>query len=100
AFGRGTPDREAPVAVVVGQHHHEGALLPHEEGRRTVAQAFARLGQRETEPPDPLQDAFAICGAHSAIVTRLAGVAQWESSSLPSWLRGFGSRQPLLDGRR
>ena len=26
---------------------------------------------------------------------RVAGVAQWQSSSLPSWLRGFDSLRPL-----
>ena len=30
-----------------------------------------------------------------ARVGRLAGVAQWQSSSLPSWLCGFDSRHPL-----
>ena len=29
------------------------------------------------------------------LVAQLAGVAQWQSSSLPSWLRGFDSRHPL-----
>ena len=28
-----------------------------------------------------------------------AGVAQWQSSSLPSWLRGFDSLRPLQTGQ-
>src|SRR5215210_4929101 len=42
-FGRGAPECEPPVAVVVGHHHHEGSLVAHEEGRRPVTQALAGL---------------------------------------------------------
>ena len=53
ALGRGTPDREAPVAVVVRQHHQEGALAADEERGRAVAEALAGLGQREAKGADP-----------------------------------------------
>jgi len=49
---RRAPDREAPVAVVVVEHHQEAPLPAHEEGRRAVTQAFAGLRQRETDRPD------------------------------------------------
>ena len=52
---RGAPDPEDAVAVVVVENHEEALLLPHEEARRAVARALARLGQREAEAPDPLE---------------------------------------------
>src|SRR3979490_679796 len=44
-LGRGAPDREAAVAVMVGKHHQERLLAPHEERRSPVAQALRRLRQ-------------------------------------------------------
>jgi len=61
---RGAPDRESPVAVVVREHHQEGFLLSYEEGGRPVAEALARLRQRETEGAEPLQDPGSRSGAH------------------------------------
>ena len=50
------PQREPPVAVVVVQDHREGALVPDEEGRVTVAQPLARLRQGEAELADAFED--------------------------------------------
>jgi hypothetical protein len=50
------PQREPPVAVVVVQDHREGALVPDEEGRVTVAQPLAGLGKGEAELANAIQD--------------------------------------------
>ena len=64
---RGAPDGEAAVAVVVGQHHQEGAFLADEERRRAVAQTLAGLGQREADLTDPVQCPLPLHGIdHSA----------------------------------
>ena len=54
----GTPDGEAPVAVVVVHDHQEGALLAHEERRRTVTASLAGVGESETDLPDPGENLF------------------------------------------
>ena len=59
------PDREAPVAVVVRQHHQERALAADEERRRAVAESLARLGKRETDFADPRQYPFAFGAAQA-----------------------------------
>lgn len=60
AGGGGAPDREAPVAVVVGQHHQECALAANEERRRAVTEPLARLGQPEAELAQPCEDLFSL----------------------------------------
>src|SRR5439155_1452627 len=52
---RGTPDREAAVAVVVVDERHERALVADEPGGRAVAGALARLRQREADRPQALE---------------------------------------------
>ena len=61
---RRAPDREAPVAVVIRQHHHERALLPDEEGRRAVREPLARLGQRERDLAQPREDPLSLARVH------------------------------------
>jgi hypothetical protein len=56
----GAPHREAPVPVVVREHHQEGPFAPDEEGGRPVAEPLARLGQAEADRADPLQNLLAI----------------------------------------
>jgi hypothetical protein len=75
--GRGrTPDREAAVAVVVGEHHQERFLATHEEGRRAVAQTLAYLRQPKADLPDPAQHALAFgCIDHLQDILSQNGVA-------------------------
>ena len=42
-----------------------------------------------------LSKAFGTICRHRRVFDPFAGVAQWQSSSLPSWLRGFDSLHPL-----
>jgi hypothetical protein len=56
AVRRRAPDREAPVPVVVRQHHQEGPLLPDEERRRAVAEPLARLRQRQADSADAFEN--------------------------------------------
>ena len=55
-----TPDREAPVAVMVGQDHQKRPLAADEEGRRTVTEALAGLGQPEADLADALESPLAL----------------------------------------
>jgi hypothetical protein len=43
----GAPDRESTVLVMVVEKHHEALLVPDEECRSAVAQAFRGLRQRQ-----------------------------------------------------
>ena len=56
AVRRRAPDREAPVAVMVREHHQEGSLATNEKGGRAVAQALAGLGKRKADLADALKD--------------------------------------------
>ena len=49
------PDRDAPVAMVVVREHDE-RLAADLEARRAVVDAFGRLGQREADRAEPLED--------------------------------------------
>ena len=62
--------RNAPVTVVICQHHQERALLPHEEGRRPVAEPLARLRKGEADLAELRQHLlpFPLCGAAHALV--------------------------------
>ena len=53
----GTPEREATVAVVVGDDGDERALAANEEGRRPVAWALLDLRQSEADPAQPRENA-------------------------------------------
>src|SRR5215217_462980 len=55
---RRAPEREAAVAVVVVEVHHERALAADEERGRAVAQPLLRLGEREAVLADPGQRAL------------------------------------------
>ena len=60
--GRRAPDREPPVAVMVGQHHHERALTADEERRRAVAEPLLDLGQPKADAAEPLEGCLAPSG--------------------------------------
>ena len=53
-----------------------------------MAHAYVGSNPTPSTTSDPGQDGGSKC-------MRCAGVAQWQSSSLPSWLCGFDSRHPL-----
>ena len=50
--GRGTPEGEAVVVVVIGGRD-EWRLVPHEPGWLATADPFGHLPQREAEPAKP-----------------------------------------------
>src|SRR5829696_3401153 len=64
ALGR-SPQRERPVAVVVVQDHREGALVPDEKGRVTVAQPLAGLRKGEAELADAIEDLIVVSHART-----------------------------------
>jgi hypothetical protein len=64
----GAPDCEAPVAVVAVEHHQEGPLVPDEERRVTVAQAFVRLGQGEAQLPEPRENPLPLGRPHHCFI--------------------------------
>ena len=90
---RRAPDREAAVAVVVGEHHHERPLAANEERRCAVAQPLLDLGQAEADAAQPLEDALALLRAHqrldlsarsmSRFASRSATVRRLSRTSLP-----------------
>jgi hypothetical protein len=51
AWWRCAPQVRKVVDMVAARPHHDELLL-HEEGRRTVAEAFGDAGQRQAERPD------------------------------------------------
>src|SRR6266699_2722426 len=83
------PDRKPPVAVVVRQDHQKRPLPSNEEGGRTVAEPLARLGQRETDSADPLEDVLVHDERHSRSVANgivelvSFGAARIEGLSVP-----------------
>jgi hypothetical protein len=62
----------------------------------TPPSAVAPASPRRTAPAPPIHSAAArLTAAVGGTTARCAGVAQWQSSSLPSWSCGFDSRHPL-----
>ena len=55
AVRRSAPDCQPTVRVVVVEKHHEACLVPDEEGRAAVAQAFRRFWQRQTDRAQPCE---------------------------------------------
>jgi hypothetical protein len=49
ALGRGAPQRQAPVAVMVVEEHHECLAPAHEEGRLAVREALGHFGEPEAD---------------------------------------------------
>jgi hypothetical protein len=68
----GAPDRKPTVSVMVVQQHQEAFLLANEEARSAVTRPLARLGQREADSAQPLENALSLGLARIAHVYRVA----------------------------